>query len=305
MKKKVIKICSVAVIAAIVLAITAYLAALFFYRPSYVKSTDTFDVAETAYGEEITVMSFNVRYMDIFDCGKKSWYYRAGLVLGTIKEEQPDVIGFQEMTTTHEQYLTERLKGYAFACEYRDNSAMKEATAIAYRTDRFELKEKGHFWLSKTPEAQSKDWGAEKCRDANYVVLKEKNTGKEFAYFNTHLDARSEEARINGAKVLINKANEFDMPKIITGDFNDKEGSETYGYVTEQAGFSDARIIAERATLSKENTTYTGYGKAKDMRIDYLFAKDGVTVKSYKENDEKPGGDYPSDHYPLVVKIAL
>ena len=100
-------------------------------------------------------MSYNLRYLSAKDCLKKSWFYRADLVIDIISEEKPDLIGFQEVTTTHAKYLTEHLSGYEFHIEYREKSPGKEATAIAYRADRFALKSEGHFWLSDAPEKMS------------------------------------------------------------------------------------------------------------------------------------------------------
>ena len=47
--------------------------------------------------------------------------------------------------------------------------------------------------------------------------------------FNTHLDHISDEARINGIRVVLDKIAQFGgKPSIIMGDFNAKENSETY-----------------------------------------------------------------------------
>lgn len=52
--------------------------------------------------------------------------------------------------------------------------------------------------------------------------------------FNTHLDHISDEARINGIRVVLDKIAQFGgKPSIIMGDFNAKENSETYKMATE------------------------------------------------------------------------
>lgn len=64
----------------------------------------------------------------------------------------PDVIGFQEVTKFHYAYLQDTLKGYDSVIEYRDNTYLSEGCPIFYSTEKFELEDKGSFWLSETPE---------------------------------------------------------------------------------------------------------------------------------------------------------
>lgn len=303
-KKKKIIISLTVLAVLVVLAATGWLAAYYFYRPDYLESDTFFDVSEVAYGEEITVMSYNVRYLSALDCGKKSWFYRADLVTQTIARSAPDLIGFQEVTTEHEKYLTEHLKGYSFHIVYRDGSAAKEATAIAYRSDRFDLESEGHFWLSETPDVQSKNWKSERYRDANYVVLTEKTTEKRFVFYNTHLDAKSALARDNGMGVLLEQTSRTpDLPLILTGDMNDYENSPMYLRAT-AAGLCDSAKIAEK-TFNADSETFNDYGLSTSPRIDFCFLSKGIKVSSYAIDNTLIDGDYPSDHFPVVVKFVL
>ena len=59
-KKKKILTALTVIAVLVVLAATGWLAAYYFYRPDYLESDTFFDVSEVAYGEEITVMSYNV-----------------------------------------------------------------------------------------------------------------------------------------------------------------------------------------------------------------------------------------------------
>ena len=302
-KKKLVTALTVLAIL-VVLAASGWLAAYYFYRPDYLESDVFFDVSAVSYGEEITVMSYNVRYLSAIDCGKKSWFYRADLVTQTVARSAPDLIGFQEVTSEHEKYLTEHLQGYSFHIVYRDDSAAKEATAIAYRADRFELESEGHFWLSETPDVQSKNWKSERYRDANYVVLTEKTTGKKFAFYNTHLDAKSALARDKGMAVLLEQTSRTpSLPIILTGDMNDCEDSPMYVRATE-AGLCDSAKIAEK-TFNADSVTFTGYGKSTSPRIDFCFLSKGIKVSSYAIDNTLINGDYPSDHFPVVVKFVL
>ena len=272
------------------------------YYPAYRNANDRYE-GDAATTESITVMSANVRTWSPTDVLKKSWFYRAPLVLQNIEAVQPDILGFQEVTKMHYRYLTDALPDYDSVLEYRDNSPFSEACPVFYRTDRFDLNEKGSFWLSETPEEMSKDWGAACYRICSYVILTEKETGKQLVVFNTHLDHISDEARINGIQVVLDKIAAFGgLPSIIMGDFNAEEDSETYRAATEN--FYDAKYQTENTA---SGATYQNWGKALDREnIDYfMISKEGIAVEQYRIIDTTYDGVYPSDHFPTAVTVTL
>ena len=56
------------------------------------------------------VMSFNVRYINPWDTGKRSWEHRRDLVIETIRRQKADIIGFQEVKPVAYEFLKEQLK---------------------------------------------------------------------------------------------------------------------------------------------------------------------------------------------------
>ena len=153
-----------------------------------------------------------------------------------------------------------------------------------YNTYRFELKDKGSFWLSETPEEMSKDWGAACYRICSYVILTDKESGKDLVVFNTHLDHISDEARINGINVVLEKIKQFGgLPSIIMGDFNAEEDSDTYRAATEN--FYDAKYQTE---VTARGATYQNWGKQLDREnIDYfMISKEGIAVNEYRIIDD-------------------
>ncbi|MBE6719118.1 MAG: endonuclease/exonuclease/phosphatase family protein [Ruminococcaceae bacterium] len=273
------------------------------YYPQYKKSTASFDVSQNSTQGEITVMSANVRTWSPTDVGKKSWFYRADLIINNIASVKPDIIGFQEVTRMHYSYLTNALKGYDNILQYRDNSKLSEGCPVFYNTARFDLKDKGSFWLSETPDVMSKDWGSVYYRICSYVILVDKSTGKELVVFNTHLDNVSDTARINGINVVLDKIKQFGgLPSIIMGDFNADESSSTYKAATEL--FLDAKYQTEN---TDSGATYQGFGRQLEREnIDYfMISKQGIKVNEYKIIDTTYDGVYPSDHFSIALKIEL
>jgi len=299
MKKKVLKLVGWTVVA-LILAV----AILTFYQLPYcLKHKEIIQVNTVSVEGQLKVMSFNIRLFTPQDLGKKNWFYRADLVVDTIEKEAPGVIGFQEVTPIQYSYLCDTLKGYDSIMTYRDESTNSEGCPVFYLEELYTLVDKGSFWLSETPEKMSKDWGAACYRICSYVILKEKSTEKEFVVFNTHLDHVSDEARIKGIKVVLDKISEFGgLPAVLMGDLNAEESTETYRSATES--FLDTKYQTENTMTS---CTFQAWGEQLDRDcIDYiLISKEGFSVNSYKVVTDTYDGVYVSDHFPLAAELML
>lgn len=301
--KKSVKI-TISVICILLVAVLSFSGAFMFYYPHYKSSKMEVVTSDRELKDgEIRVMSCNLRCINPTDLGKKSWFYRADLVMKNIQSEYPGIIGFQECTKYQYPYLCESLPEYDSVITYRDKSVNAEGCPVFYRKDLYTLVDKGSFWLSETPDEMSKDWGAACYRICSYVILKENDSGKEFALFNTHLDHVSDKARINGIKVVLDKIEQFGgMPSILMGDLNAEEDSATYSSARES--FDDVKYLTEKTMTS---ATYQNWGKALDRDcIDYVMvSKNGFTVNEYKVVQTTYDGVYPSDHFPLSVSLNL
>lgn len=301
------KIAKKIIITVLSLALTALVvfgAVELWYMPHYFINKEEVTVDTSEQGkDEIMVMSCNMRYMNHDDVFKKSWFYRADLLMQNIKDNKPAIIGFQEATPPQYDYLTYVLTEYDSVYEKRDDDFMSEATPVFYKKDLFELKDKGSFWLSETPDVMSRDWGAGCYRICSYALLTEKETGKTFVVFNTHLDNVSDEARIKGIGVVQDKIAQFGgYPAVIMGDFNAEEYTETYNSITEN--FDDVKYLTENPVKS---CTFQDFGKELDSDcIDYIMvSKTGFRVNSYDVIDTTYDGAYPSDHFQILSSLTL
>ena len=271
------------------------------YFPRYLRNKEVVNLQPA--GEGITMMSCNVRCLTPLDLGEKSWFYRADLLLSDIAAQAPGIIGFQEATRWQYDYMVDVLKGYDSVIDYRDKSPLSEGCPIFYNESLYTLKDKGSFWLSETPEVMSKDWGSQCYRICSYVILTEKVSGRDFVVFNTHLDHVSDEARIKGIAVVLDKIAQFGgLPAVIMGDFNALEGSETYQSAT--AHFLDAQYAAQD---SCQMHTYQNWGNPeKFKRLDYfMISKTGVNAQRYWVVEPIHDGVYVSDHCPIVLQLTL
>ncbi len=288
---------------AIAAILLAAIVIFFFYLPGYLMSNRVIGPAATPEDGSMTVMSANVRYIALDDLFTKSWFYRADLLADDIDAVKPDIIGFQEATFVHYDYLTKLMNGYDSEMAYRDDFVLSEGCPIFWRTDRFEKVDSGSFWLSETPEVMSKDWGSEHYRICVYVRLRDLATGKEFLVFNTHLDHTSDLARINGIKVVLDKIAEMDdLPAYLMGDLNAREDEETIQFTKDS--FDDSQKIA---SVTEDTPTFQGWGESSNpRRIDYIMISKGdAEVLEYRVVNNLHDGIYSSDHSPIYIKTKL
>ena len=303
-KKHILKNILISSVSIILGVVVIGLVVVYFYTPRYFINEKPLDTSETHSG--ITIMSANVRTYTPTDFFKRSWFYRAKLFNLDIEQVNPDIICFQEATPTHFKYFTKVLEGYSGTITYRDESKSSEGCPIFYKTSLFDLVDEGHFWLSETPDKISISWNSAYYRICSYVILKEKESGINFVVFNTHLDSSSEEARINGIKLVLSKINEFGgYRSFLMGDFNDFLGSDTLNYAL--SNFLDSQAVAD---VTDDGCTYQDWGeKLYKGRIDFIMiSRTGIKVNLYnilQKEETSHKNEYSSDHYPIYINVSF
>ncbi len=251
-------------------------------------------------------MTFNVR--GDYDDGENKWQFRSGLNVRTILAHEPDVIGLQEAQRAHLDTYADELEGFTVidGPEY-NNGEPFSWNAVAFRSERFSVVDKGGFWLSETPDEFSGSWETACIRSANWVRLKD---GDETVLFcNTHLDHVSAEAKVEGAKLICQRlagVRRDGEPVIVTGDMNSAPGSEPIEAFCE-AGFVDAFV----AGGGQEGYSFHRFGPVADAehghRIDFVMVLDEAgsqkpSAAAIIRDCEPPL--YPSDHCPVVVDFG-
>lgn len=223
---------------------------------------------------------------------------RFALYMNALK---PDIIGTQEMNSAWLEKLGELMSdydSYGVARGGDENEKKSELNAVFWLKDKYECVDKGTFWLSETPDTESKYQGAGCNRICTYVMLHNINEDKYILHLNTHLDNASDEARLFGAQVIADKISEYretssvsDYEIVITGDFND--------YIESSA----CQFFADTYNVSKaQGNTYHEWGNISDGEpIDFVFST--LQVKSTQKLDDISNG-YVSDHYGVYAVIG-
>jgi len=258
---------------------------------------------------DLNVMTFNIRYDNPED-SLNNWQYRKDVAAEVIKINDVDLLGTQEVLVNQLNDLKMRLPEYQVIGVGREDGKEKgEYSAIFYKKDRFEEIQSGWFWLSETPEvAGSKGWDGACERIATWAILKERTSGREVFFMNTHLDHVGKIARQEGVTLLLNRAKELGkgIPVIITGDFNSRPDSEVFRHVTASGEFLDSRLIAEK--VSGASGTFHAFGRIPEEKqefIDYIFVTKEFVSNSYEVLPEKRNDIFVSDHMPVVTRLTL
>jgi endonuclease/exonuclease/phosphatase family metal-dependent hydrolase len=255
----------------------------------------------------IDVMSFNIRYANPHD-GENRWEMRKDLVCDVIRGYAPDVAGLQEALRSQLDQIRLALPEYTEVGEGRDGGTAGEYSAILYKSSRFELDTSGTFWLSDTPEEPSRHWGNACVRICTWARLIEKNSGKGFYLFNTHLDHVSQESREKSVRLIMRRiaGRIHQDPYMLTGDFNAGESNPAIEFLT---GFDGPKLMDTFRVVcpdAGDAGTFNGWnGRTDGEKIDYIFVSSGVhtiragIVRSHSE------GHYPSDHFPVTARVKI
>jgi len=260
--------------------------------------------------------TYNLRIRTKADKGVRSWKNRKNQIAHLIREHQFDVFVAQEIANRRQQKdLKKLLPEYQNIAYGRNNQkgTKGERLAIFYNKDKFLLQEQGFFFLSETPDKVSKGWDAKYNRICMYAKLSEKDGAKDFYVFNTHFDHIGVLAREGSAKLISAKITELTSDSVqvfLMGDFNSPP-SDTLFYTVLSSQFYDCQNAGDNTaedSLSQGtfndwlgNETYFD----EMQRIDYIFVKN-VNVILYKVLHDKFIDEiYPSDHFPVKIKIVL
>ena len=255
---------------------------------------------------DLKVMSFNIR-LGVANDGENRWDLRKELVVETIRQYNPDLLGLQEVFPMQEEYLRKNFPEYSYYGRSRLVDPKEgEACSVMFRKERFEPIEQETFWLSETPEEPgSKSWDSSLPRIANMISLRdEKAGGKKLVLINTHFDHRGKVAREEAAKIIRGRVTGF--PKgtrvVITGDLNSGEGSKPYQSLVGGNVIDTFRKI--HPECSKEESTFTAWtGQLIGNRIDWVLCNSNFRVLSAEINRTNENGRYPSDHYPVTATL--
>jgi endonuclease/exonuclease/phosphatase family metal-dependent hydrolase len=258
-------------------------------------------------------MTFNIR-LDAAVDSFNAWNYRKEFAAACIDFYETDIVGLQEVLHHQLDDLKRLLTGYeALGVGRIDGKTKGEYCAIMYKKDRFEALKSETFWLSENPDAVGKKgWDAVCERIVTWGHFRDKLSGKEFYFANTHFDHVGKVARRESSKLLIEKMKEIagDNPVIITGDFNSVESDGAIQTLTDKSNafhFSNTRKLS--SLKYGPDWSFHNFGRIPADRrtiIDYILIRGNIkTGRHGIIFDVKDNGLYLSDHNPVLCTLSV
>lgn len=257
---------------------------------------------------ELKVMTYNLRFAS--DTGPNAWPDRRPVMKELLEAQVPDLMGTQEGVYGQLKDLAQDMPRHDWIGLGRDGGSRGEFMAIFYLRERFEPLEYDHFWLSDTPDViASSTWGNTNKRMVTWARFKDRVTGKEFYFWNTHLDHALQPAREKGAELIRQRvaALKRPLPVILVGDFNAvATRNKTYDLLLQDGFFRDTWFLAG-TRRNDAFSTFTGFQPPKrdGERIDWILLRGAGTVSASEILIFQRNGQLPSDHFPVMAWITL
>ena len=250
---------------------------------------------------KMNVITFNLRYCD--DPNQNSIAERALRLHKILSRYDADILCFQEISKTWQLHIENDYSDYDIYLQYRSRTENPEGLAILWKKDRLDCLKKGVFWLSDTPEIESRGWDeVYNCfRICTYTILKDKETEIAFVAMNTHYGF-GDKGQIDSCDLIYKYSKQIsDLPTFVAGDFNMRPTSPAYATMTQL--FRDVNTY----TSNNLRPTWHGYGSREitPSHIDYCFIDEKITPLEQVMITDDVDGKFPSDHFGLSFALAL
>lgn len=250
----------------------------------------------------IRACTFNIRYDTQDD--DRAWDARKRSVIETLQDIDPDLLALQEALAHQYDDIRGELAGYEwYGVGREDGERGGELVPVAWRPERFAVRETDAFWLSETPETPSAGWDASLPRVATWAALTDRETGRDLWVVSTHFDHVGREARRQSATLLGERIEAHlaaGEAVVVMGDMNCGPVSDPYQTIGE-AGLVDAHEAAE--TTEGPTATYHAFTGNPMVRIDYVWLSPDATVEHYRTLPTRSA--HRSDHLPVVVDVSF
>ena len=263
----------------------------------------------TAEEIRLTIVTLNLHYLSLRNPELLDWDLRKESVVELLASAKADIIALQETETfaggsysdrnLQLEYLLAAFPEYK-AVAVGDPARYPSTQPVLLKRSRFELLDQGFFFYSSTPdEIYSRSWDGRFPAFTSWVRLLDRENGVSLYLYNLHLDAGSASNRDKATDLnlaRINAREETADPVIVAGDFN------AFSFFPSLRKFRRAGFnLAPPAGP----TYHFNRGLNLLPAIDHLLFKGDLRHRETRVLREKPGGFWPSDHYPLLVVLAV
>lgn len=262
-------------------------------------------IVSSVKSQQLDVMTYNIR-LDIASDKENAWPHRKEFLSSQVLFLEPDILGVQEALPNQVDDLKETLTDYKFIGVGREGGHKGEYSGIYYNSNKVEVEDEDTFWLSTTPEKVSMGWDAACERVCTYGLFTIKESQQKIWVFNTHLDHIGETARKEGINLILNKikaVNTKKIPVLVMGDFNVEPNSEVITTLKTQLADSREKAVIVYGPEGTFNAFQ--YHEPVTKRIDYIMISENINVEKYATLSSAIDFRFPSDHFPVIVRLML
>ena len=235
--------------------------------------------AHGANSTPLRLLSWNIR-LDTAADGADSWPYRAAGVIALLQQQQPDVIGLQEVLWHQLVRLESALTDYQRVGVGRDQgradaSETGEFSPLFFHKRRFSLLASGTFWLHPANQIGQPGGDAALPRICSWALLRDKQQGRLLQVLNLHLDHQGAQARREAIR-LLGRYWQQQQPSaaalVVMGDFNPAPGDGVLSTLA-QVLPEQQDVLAIKPAASGPAYSYYGWQQtpADGVRLDYLL----------------------------------
>ncbi|OYZ02697.1 MAG: hypothetical protein B7Y37_02650 [Sphingobacteriia bacterium 28-36-52] len=256
----------------------------------------------------VKAMSFNIR-LDAASDGENRWDLRKNRVADLMQYYEPDFIGAQEVLHHQLAYLDSSLVQYSYIGVGRDDGkTLGEYSCIFYNQDKYTPIKQSTFWLAPKSDSVCMGWDAVCNRVCTYGLFKNKKNNQVVWVFNTHFDHVGKTARIESAKLILQKIKELNVkndPVILLGDFNLRPTEEPIQKIASE--MNNARTISKMVYGNIDTWNGFKFKEKPNGGIDYIFVNKHkrIVVEKFATITDSYDLKYPSDHFPVMATITL
>jgi endonuclease/exonuclease/phosphatase family metal-dependent hydrolase len=267
-----------------------------------------------AQADALRLASYNVHYINALrETGPWSvsdWERRKRPLDLAFKEIGADVIGFQEMetfaggsasqTNLTLDWLLQNNPDYQ-AAAIGDPAKFPSTQPILFKRNRLLLLDQGWFFFSNSPDViYSRTFDGSFPAFASWAAFKDKVSGGSFRVINLHTDFSSRTNRHKSMDLVVQRISPWiasGETVFVIGDFNARHGARTLKIV-EEAGVLFPKV---------EGSTYH-----LNRGLNLFGAIDHIGIAGNADPVGKPvvlrhkfDGEWPTDHYPVVLDLTL
>ncbi len=256
----------------------------------------------------VRALSFNIRYGTAAD-GDHAWPLRRALVIATIRDHAPHLLGVQEALRFQLDELAAALPGYRELGVGRDDGLTQgEYAAILVDTTRFAVVTHGTFWYSDTPDLPgSMHWGNRITRITTWARLADRATGDTLRLYNTHWDHESQPSRMQSAALLLERITHdaaHGDAILVMGDFNADEANPAFTALVRDGRTPLREGYRVRHPDATRVGTFHGFtGDSTGGMIDHVLVGPRWEVHDAGIDRRQVAGRWASDHFGVWATV--